>query len=134
MKTIAKRLARLEILPAFADHGPTAAELILAARRRRGVPDELRLPVDYTKCRTIADALRIAADKYSRQRNRADRIPASWQGGRHQMVRQLRSEPNGHGNRADAGISRRQTETSQREDLLLALQTRVFYYSLQTWA
>jgi DNA topoisomerase III len=30
---------------------------ILASRRRRGVPDEPRLPVDYTRCRSIADTI-----------------------------------------------------------------------------
>lgn len=34
-----------------------AAELILAARRRRGVPDEPQLPVDYARCLTVADAI-----------------------------------------------------------------------------
>lgn len=57
MKTIAKRLERLETVAASVDHGPTAAEMVLASRRRRGVPDKPRLPVDYTGCRTIADVM-----------------------------------------------------------------------------
>ena len=57
MRAITKRLARLENVAASIDHGPTMAESILAARRRRGVPDEPRLPVDYTGCRTIADRI-----------------------------------------------------------------------------
>jgi hypothetical protein len=54
---IAKRLTRLETVNASVDYGPTAAELILASRRRRGVPDKPHLPIEYTGCRTIADAI-----------------------------------------------------------------------------
>ena len=57
MRAITRRLNRLENVRAVIPLGPTAAESILAARRRRGVPDEPRLPVDYTGCRTIADAI-----------------------------------------------------------------------------
>ena len=57
MKTIIRRLHRLESLAATVAKGPSIAEAILAARRRRGVPDEPRMPVDYTGCRTIADRI-----------------------------------------------------------------------------
>jgi hypothetical protein len=57
MKTIIRRLHRLESVVAIVAKGPSIAEAILAARRRRGVPDEPRLPVDYTGCHTIADSI-----------------------------------------------------------------------------
>jgi hypothetical protein len=57
MKTIIRRLHRLESVAATLAKGPSIAEAILAARRRRGVPDEPRLPVDYTGCHTIADSI-----------------------------------------------------------------------------
>ena len=46
MKTIIRRLHRLESVAATLAKGPSIAEAILAARRRRGVPDEPRMPVD----------------------------------------------------------------------------------------
>jgi len=57
MKTIIRRLDRLESVAATVAKGPSISEAILSARRRRGVPDESRLPVDYTGCRTIADRI-----------------------------------------------------------------------------
>ena len=57
MKTIIRRLHRLESVAAIFAKGPSIAEAILAARRRRGVPDGPRLLVDYTGCHTIADRI-----------------------------------------------------------------------------
>ena len=58
MKTILRRLDRLENARASLDHGPSMADLIRARRRRRleasGQPDEDLPPVDYAGCRTIA--------------------------------------------------------------------------------
>jgi hypothetical protein len=59
MKSIIRRLNRLESVTASIDRGGSIAEEIQEQRRRRleanGLPAESRPPIDYTGCRTIAD-------------------------------------------------------------------------------
>jgi predicted nucleic acid-binding OB-fold protein len=59
MKTIIRRLHRLESVAAIVAKGPSIAEVILERRRRRleasGQTVESSPPIDYTGCRTIAD-------------------------------------------------------------------------------
>lgn len=59
MKTIIRRLHRLESVAATVAKGPSIAEIIRERRRRRleasGQADKDLPPVDYTGCRTIAD-------------------------------------------------------------------------------
>jgi len=59
MKTIIRRLHRLETAAATVAKGPGVAEMIQEQRRRRleasGQTVESSPPIDYTGCRTIAD-------------------------------------------------------------------------------
>ena len=59
MKSIIRRLNRLESVTASIDRGASMAQEIQEQRRRRleasGLPVESRPPIDYTGCRTIAD-------------------------------------------------------------------------------
>lgn len=61
MRAITRSLDRLEHTRAAIRPGPTAAELIIASRRRRleasGQPFIPSPPIDYTGCRTIADRI-----------------------------------------------------------------------------
>jgi hypothetical protein len=61
MKTLTRRLDRLEGVAASVAQGPTQAKLIRERRRRRleasGQPFRASPPVDYTGCRTIADRI-----------------------------------------------------------------------------
>jgi len=61
MRAITRRLDRLENTRAAIRPGPTAAELIIASRRRRlearGQPFIPSPPIDYTGCRRIADRI-----------------------------------------------------------------------------
>ena len=59
MKTIIRRLHRLETAAATVAKGPGVAEMIQEQRRRRleasGQHSEPSPPIDHTGCRTIAD-------------------------------------------------------------------------------
>jgi len=77
MRTIARRLIRLEATRAAIAQGPTVAQSIMECRRRRleasGQPFVLP-PVDYTGCRTIADRIRRTREAHMKRHQTKERI------------------------------------------------------------